>query len=547
MQFRNILFKKKNKEYFLKDFAIESEKLNFEKRKPLDNFIVKNQSHRNFLIKNTYKYSLKLVKLINQDLLNNYKVYYTLNDLNKFLMPWAHLYVAQVYSIYQRSKSLKKNNYRLIIQNYKFRPERIDKRSYQSFNLYYEFWKDIFYYSSKNQKKNQVYFYNAFNYEYKSINILKNYFSQLLIFIGKIFHKKVILFDYNFGIKNTVKLILKSGFKYCFFFPKVKKYRNLKIRSFPTKHTFNDEFLSLLFDYYKKYIFSDYMNILFYSRKEKNDSKLLTGNLMNLSPLYRDFFLINSQIKIYGIQHGGGYCVDQNNLSEIIEKKISNNFVSWGKNFNANKIAMPEILKKEYFKTNQTIFYVSTSPPRCLLRFDDNIFPQYVKNNYFKDKYEIIEQLSKNKLKTIVRLDKNDYWSHNEYLNKKIKFRNIIIDDGKFNFVKNLKKSSLNLFDYLGSTYLLSLALNKPTIIYCNKKFLFILKRKKKFFDALKKKSIFFDDLNKLTHFLEKMDDEEKIKKWWENSKLQFTLKKFNQEFRYSSKNWDKEIIKKFS
>ena len=55
------------------------------------------------------------------------------------------------------------------------------------------------------------------------------------------------------------------------------------------------------------------MNILFYSRKEKNDSKLLTGNLMNLSPLYRDFFLINSQIKIYGIQHGG-YCVDQNNL-----------------------------------------------------------------------------------------------------------------------------------------------------------------------------------------------------------------------------------------
>ena len=81
---------------------------------------------------------------------------------------------------------------------------------------------------------------------------------------------------------------------------------------------------------------------------------------------------------------------------------------------------MPEILKKEYFKTNQTIFYVSTSPPRCLLRFDDNIFPQYVKNNYFKDKYEIIEQLSKNKLKTIVRLDKNDYWSHNEYLNKKL-------------------------------------------------------------------------------------------------------------------------------
>ena len=30
MQFRNILFKK-NKEYFLKDFAIEREKLNFEK------------------------------------------------------------------------------------------------------------------------------------------------------------------------------------------------------------------------------------------------------------------------------------------------------------------------------------------------------------------------------------------------------------------------------------------------------------------------------------------------------------------------------------
>ncbi len=46
--------------------------------------------------------------------------------------------------------------------------------------------------------------------------------------------------------------------------------------------------------------------------------------------------------------------------------------------------------------------------------------------------------------------------------------------------------------------------------------------------------------------FLNKLNSPEKIQKWWFDKKLQSTIKKFNREFQYSSKNWDTELIEKF-
>ena len=457
------------------------------------------------------------------------------------------MYVSLFYSIYKKTQKLKKNKYELITQNYKFKHLKLDKNSYQSFNLYYESWKDVFYFLDKKFTQNKILYYKGYNDEFKFLNVIKFYLSQLSVFLGRIFNKKIILIDCNYGILGMLKLIFKSFFKFCYFFPEVKKYKNFKIENFPLKKKSNDNFLNLLFHNYKKYIFSNYMNILFFSKNKKKKYKLITNKLMNLSPSYRDFILSNSNMKFYGVQHGGGYCVDQNNLSEITERKISDIFISWGKSKNNTNIAKPNITFKKKINKKSFICYISTSPLGCLLRFDEFVLPQYVKNNYFKDKYEIIKKLSNHKFETIVRLDKNDQWLHNQYIKKRIKCRNIIIDNGKLNFRKTIKNSSINLVDYLGSTYLESLFLNKPTIIYCNKKFFVIRKDKKKYFDQLKKMSIFFDDLKKLGIFLKRMSSEEKIQSWWDNKKLQSTIKTFNKKFQYSSKNWDIEMIKKFS
>jgi hypothetical protein len=43
------------------------------------------------------------------------------------------------------------------------------------------------------------------------------------------------------------------------------------------------------------------------------------------------------------------------------------------------------------------------------------------------------------------------------------------------------------------------------------------------------------------------LDSEKKIQKWWFDKKLQLTVKSFNKKFQYSSKNWDTELINKFS
>ena len=354
------------------------------------------------------------------------------------------------------------------------------------------------------------------------------------------------MINLNLEKKYILKILFKSFFKFCFFFPKEKRFKDLVIKKSTLDTKLNDDFLKILVTYYKKYIFSNYMNILFNPTKTYSKNIILTHALMSTESIDRDFLLSNPNHKVYGIQHGGGYCVDQHNLSEIIEKKISTSFISWGKSKKKNKISLPvEIIKNNFINQN-IISYISTAPLRCLLRFDDNIYPQFVKNTYFEDQNNIIEALSHHKFKVIVRLDNYDKWFNNKYLKKKIKFENILIDDGKSNFNKNFKNSSIILVDYLGSSHLKSLLLNKPTIIYCNKKFIFIKKSKKKYFNRLKKASIFFDNIEKLISFLNKLDSEEKIKKWWSYKKLQMTIKSFNREFQYSSKNWDIEKIKKF-
>ena len=80
MHDENILFKKNKKEYFLSDFAPRNHKNKIKKKKSVSGFFVKNQSHRNLLIKKTYNYSLELIKIITQDLNHNYKLNYKLKD-----------------------------------------------------------------------------------------------------------------------------------------------------------------------------------------------------------------------------------------------------------------------------------------------------------------------------------------------------------------------------------------------------------------------------------------------------------------------------------
>ena len=546
MENKDVLFEKNKQEYFLYDFAIRKPENKLKKKKPISGFFVKNKTHKNYLIKKTYSYSLKLINLINQDLKHNYKLNYKLKDLNRFLLPWAFLYVTFFYSIHERSKELKKKKYKLILQNYKFKSLKINKDTYQSFNFYYEAWKDIYYFSNQTEKKYNKLYFKAYNEKYTLAKTLKYYISKISIFLGKIFHKKIVLINLNLEKKNMLKLMLKSFFKFCFFFPKEKKFKDLVIKNSTLDIKLNDDFLKILMTCYKKYIFSNYMNILFNPTINYSQHTFLTHELISTKTINRNFLLSNPNHKIYAIQHGGGYCVDQYNLSEMIEKKISTSFIPWGKSKKKKKISLPEKTLKNNSINQNTISYISTAPLRCLLRFDEPIFPQYVKNTYFEDQNNIIKALSNHKFKTIVRLDKADKWGNNDYLRKKIKFQNILINDGKFNYTKNFENSSIILTDYLGTTHLKSLLLNKPTIIYCNKKFNFIKKNKKKYFNRLKNVSIFFDDIDKLILFLNRLNSAKKIHKWWFDKKLQLTIKSFNREFQYSSKNWDTELIKKF-
>ena len=123
----------------------------------------------------------------------------------------------------------------------------------------------------------------------------------------------------------------------------------------------------------------------------------------------------------------------------------------------------------------------------------------------------------------------------------KKKFKNIKIDNSSISFYNSIQNYGLIIHTFDGTSFLETMALNKPTILLMKKNLMHHRKSALKYYGYLKKCNILHTNLNSLIKFLDKTD----LNYWWNNLTTKAYRKKFSENFCYNPKNKLLELDKK--
>jgi putative transferase (TIGR04331 family) len=227
-------------------------------------------------------------------------------------------------------------------------------------------------------------------------------------------------------------------------------------------------------------------------------------------------------------QHGGHYGIGLLNADEEHQILISDKFLSWGwtdsEKKNISKVGLFSRMSKKENKKDGDLILVSTNFSRYSYRlFSVPLAGQW--HNYFSIRRDFIELLPETiRESTILRLYNKDYGREEKqrWLNK---FPNIKIDSGKGGIEKLYKNGRLIVHDYNASSFLETLALNYPTVIFWDKSFWEIRPEAKDYFQELKRMGIFHDSsLSAANHIKNIWDD---VDGWWYEPSTQAARERF--------------------
>ena len=222
-------------------------------------------------------------------------------------------------------------------------------------------------------------------------------------------------------------------------------------------------------------------------------------------------------------QHGGVYGIGLFSVIVSHELNICDFFLSWGSSKwdsskNSQKIIPIGIFKKYNKRQEKSSVLMITSD---ISRFPNNIvsFPMggqwlYAAENEFRFVSLLPEYILKD---FIVRPFINKYgW--NQYQRWRDNFPKINIDSGEVRLQNLFLKSKISITTWNATTYLETLSLNIPTMMFWDPKFFEIKKSSEKYFDMLKQVGIFHETPESAANHLIKIWGD--IDGWWESSEV---------------------------
>jgi len=238
-------------------------------------------------------------------------------------------------------------------------------------------------------------------------------------------------------------------------------------------------------------------------------------------------------------QHGSGYGLETNNISEDLEKKICHRFLTWG--WQEDKKTFPlfitspniKVKNKINYKSNKKILLVVYPFPLHPGRPTVPIRSPKKRNNYIKKVISFLQSLDlKNKKNLEI-----SYWpkgfpeteKHSiHYKFPKIKF--IDPRNQKENYKDNY---CIQVETWLSTGFFEAMTINKPVILIFNKEFINVRKSFDKYVAMLKKVNICHSNYESASKFVNQ--NLNNINSWWSNKDLQKVRKLFTQEYcRYS-------------
>jgi putative transferase (TIGR04331 family) len=301
----------------------------------------------------------------------------------------------------------------------------------------------------------------------------------------------------------------------------------------------------------------DYCGFVGYSDKKYDVrvANILTGTEIYNNNAFAHFLAISKErgTVLLGVQHGGNYGVNTIGASSIIEQNNFNFFYAWGSNNlgygdKSSVRVMPSTKlmknKKKYkdasYSTN--ILYVLTSVRRYVAR-QSSIGIPYFNQSYMDNQKKFISYINKEILSNLV-IRKYNYercWDYFSVL--KSEFPSIQQDNLEQEFIVSLSSCKLFVVDHLSTTWLESLSLNKPTIMFWSDIY-DIDSHVSPYFNSLREVGILH---NAPESAAEKINEiYEDIESWWMQDVRQKVVREFCNVFAYMPENplemWREEL-----
>lgn len=232
-------------------------------------------------------------------------------------------------------------------------------------------------------------------------------------------------------------------------------------------------------------------------------------------------------------QHGGNFGTAAFGFVEDHQISVANKYISWGWDRSQSRVVKPfanlvVMDKKQSWDPQGNVLLVTMALPR----YSYHLFAVPLSSqilNYFEDQYQFVETLPENiKENLLVRLFSQDFrLSQKQRWNDRL--TDIKLDTGAFSMKELINKSRLFISTYNSTTFLESLSLNVPTIIFWNPNHWELKEEALPYFEALKKCGIFHETPQAAANKVAEVYDD--VSGWWDQPYLQEVRAMFCERF----------------
>lgn len=256
---------------------------------------------------------------------------------------------------------------------------------------------------------------------------------------------------------------------------------------------------------------------------------------------------------LIGIQHGSNYGIASIIPQEQHELKITSKFYSWGwkdkNNFSSVKpCSAPRLMNRGLLVADnkkEGILLIVNNFLRYFYRFQD--FRNYDNSSYFEWQRRFFNAVTKEIRKNLkIRLYPYPIDLGNDCRERWLDSDNtIFFENLSTPFQESLKNCRLAVHDHLGNTFLESLSINKPTILFWNPEVFSIRSEAQPFFEKLKESGILFYNPEEAARAVSKVYND--VEGWWLCPSRQEARRDFCNEFAIVSPDavnkWSSEFI----
>jgi putative transferase (TIGR04331 family) len=190
---------------------------------------------------------------------------------------------------------------------------------------------------------------------------------------------------------------------------------------------------------------------------------------------------------------------------------------------------------RRYSAKKQTIalLMIDVSPQQSYHLLSNRVASQWL--DYFNDQCNFVSHLNQSVTQAlIVRLYPSDHgWD--QAPRWRDRFPTIQLDDGRSQFATLIRKSRLLLGTMNGTTYLESIIINKPTVIFWNPQHSELRASAVPYFEDLKRVGIFHESPESAAQHVNTVWDN--VNAWWETPELQAVLQRFTTRYCFQPKD----------